>query len=98
MNDKEKFILCTALTKYGIDKQTDMMIEEMSELTKALLKLRRHGHDENLVSMLLANVVEEIADVGIVLEQMRIYFSPAAVDEAKEHKMKRLAKLLGIEG
>ncbi len=98
MNDREKQILCTALTKYGIDKQTDMMIEEMSELTKALLKLRRFHDSISLAPALAANVIEEIADVGIVLEQMRIYFSPAAVDEQKQYKLDRLAKMLGIEG
>lgn len=98
MNDKEKHILCTALTKYGIDKQTDMMIEEMSELTKALLKLRRFTGNISLEPALVANVIEEIADVGIVLEQMRIYYSPAAVDKQKQYKLDRLAKLLGIEG
>ena len=98
MDNKEKLILCTALTKYGIDKQTDMMIEEMSELTKALLKLRRFTGNISLAPALAANVIEEIADVSIVLEQMRIYFSPTAVDKQKQYKLDRLAKLLGIEG
>lgn len=98
MNDREKTILCTALTKYGIDKQTDMMIEEMSELTKALLKLRRFHDSISLAPALAANVIEEIADVAIMLEQMRIYYSPAAVDKQKQYKLERLAKLLGIEG
>lgn len=98
MNDREKTILCTALVKYGINRQTDMMIEEMSELTKALLKLRRYGGDEKLEPALVANIIEEIADVGIVLEQLRIYYGPAIIGDVKESKLERLAKLLGIEG
>lgn len=74
-----------------------MMIEEMSELIKALLKLRRFGNT-SLEPALVADVIEEIADVGIVLDQMRIYFSPAAVDKQKQFKLDRLARLLGIEG
>lgn len=38
---KEENILLQAIVEYGAEAQTDMMIEEMSELTKALLKHRR---------------------------------------------------------
>lgn len=77
-----------AVETYGVDAQTDMVIEEMSELTKALLKLRRAGdgpkHDEAL-----ANVIEEAADVQIMLEQLRIMHGIDTLD-VEEAKLVRL--------
>jgi NTP pyrophosphatase (non-canonical NTP hydrolase) len=73
-----------ALEKWGIDKQTDMMIEEMSELTKALLKVRR-GES-------LDNVIDELADVSIVLEQMTIFFGKELVENQKKVKLERLKR------
>ena len=67
-------ILRKAIETYGKDAQMDMMIEEMSELTKALLKYRRAGADESAKKKAEENILEEIADVHIVLEQMEMIF------------------------
>lgn len=75
---------CRALEKWGIDKQTDMMIEEMSELTKALLKVRR-GES-------LDNVIDELADVSIMLEQMTIFFGKDLVENQRKVKLERLKR------
>lgn len=70
-------ILRAALLKFGNAAQIDMMIEEMSELTKALLKLRRVPESDTETDFYKARVVdvrEEIADVQIMLDQMKIIF------------------------
>lgn len=54
-----------ALNKFGEQNQKDIAIEEMAELTQALLKERR-GRE--------SNVAEEIADVQIVLDQMKLLY------------------------
>ena len=54
-----------ALNKFGEANQKDMAIEEMAELTQALLKERR-GRE--------SNVAEEIADVKVVLDQLMILY------------------------
>ena len=59
-----------AVDCFGIDTQTDMLIEEMSELTKALLKLRRHADDDKERERRKTDICEEIADVLIVLAQI----------------------------
>ncbi len=61
----EKAVEC-----FGINSQTDMLIEEMSELTQALLKLRRYADDNITKELLERDVCEEIADVLIVLAQI----------------------------
>jgi NTP pyrophosphatase (non-canonical NTP hydrolase) len=57
---------------YDIDKQVDVLIEEMAELTKALLKNRRaqNGHTDTPVGHTVQNIIEEIADVQIMLLQI----------------------------
>lgn len=50
---------------WGSDAQIDVLIEEMAELTQALLKSRRNG------VVFSFSVIEEIADVEICMEQIR---------------------------
>lgn len=88
---KEENILLQAIVEYGAEAQTDMMIEEMSELTKALLKHRRKESKETL-----DNILEEIADVQIMLDQMKlIHDDEKATDEYRDAKLLRLAARLG---
>lgn len=77
-------VLQRAIDTYGREAQRDMMVEEMSELTKALMKLRRGGP--------VADVIEEMADVQIMLDQMKIIFGDTA--EAEAAKVARLAERL----
>lgn len=68
-------ILLDALEYYGERAQVDMILEEMAELSKALLKLRRaKKHEITEPLFLVKNVEEEIADVQIVLNQMKLLF------------------------
>jgi len=61
---------------WGEDMQFDILIEEMSELTKAIIKTRRHHATWSPA------VLEEIADVTICLEQVnaRLKALPTDVD------------------
>ena len=60
-------ILNQLVDKYK-DKQINVCIEEMSELTKALCKHIRGNTD-------IENIKEEIADVHIMLMQMLMLFN-----------------------
>lgn len=66
--DDRKSVYVTAIEKWGIDAQACMAIEEMSELTKEICKVRRGKND-------LDALADEIADVTIILEQLRIMFN-----------------------
>lgn len=57
--------------RYGVDKQEDVAIEELSELIKAILKLRR-AHNTDNWDLCLENIFTEIADVQIMLWQLMI--------------------------
>lgn len=63
-------VICDAIDTYGREAQTDICIEECSELIKALLKYRRLPLEERLATKgmkVLENIQEEIADVQIML-------------------------------
>lgn len=82
--DEREQILQAAIDYYGIDRQVDQAIEEMAELTKALLKMRRPNHGN------LRNVLEEIVDVQIMLDQLRIIYGwLPLVETAKLARLQR---------
>ncbi|WP_242881540.1 hypothetical protein [Robinsoniella peoriensis] len=59
---------------YGYEPQSRQCIEEMSELTQAINKLwrkRTYGGDSKELSQARKNVLEEIADVSIMICQMK---------------------------
>jgi len=64
-----------AIETFGKESQIDMAIEEMSELTKALLKLRRAVKSGEMPLIAFENVNEEMADVSIMLEQLYLIFN-----------------------
>jgi NTP pyrophosphatase (non-canonical NTP hydrolase) len=55
----------TAWKHWGADTQLDILIEEMAELTQAILKARRHSD-----TPYTEDFMEELADVLICLEQI----------------------------
>lgn len=93
INNKE--ILIQAIQVYGVDSQIDMCIEECSELIKALLKFRRNLKcNSKNGKELTQNVLEEIADVEIMAEQMELIFGRMEVQKVREYKIGRLATRL----
>jgi hypothetical protein len=85
-------LLRQALRKYGKTIQLIMVIEEIAELTKEITKYFRGKNSRE-------NIIEEVGDVYIMLDQMRIIFN--ITDEELEitmnNKMKRLEDLLKAE-
>jgi hypothetical protein len=107
-----KTIFETAIEVYGRDAQLDMVIEEASELIKAILKLRRAERKNNesvddldsrtkegqLVKKALEggvvraqkDLVEEWADLSIMLSQLRVMI-PGEYRYTWEDKVKKLS-------
>ena len=88
-----------AIKKFGAEAQIDMLLEEMSELQQALLKERRHMYDQMTPEENMAlnpdRVVEEVADVEIMLEQIKLMYDiKDDVRLKKRSKKRRLLKLL----
>lgn len=80
---------------YGYDSQSRQLIEEMSELTVAINKLWRLNQTEagkDFVRRLPYRIaiIEEIADVELMIEQIK-YLMDCEIDveETKERKIER---------
>ena len=79
----EVAIMEGAIALYGVESQVNMAIEEMAELTQALLKLRRAESDTARYVAVVA-IREEMADVSIMLSQLElIYGDVSDIEEAK---------------
>lgn len=88
MNDIEKLLFKKALSCYGAEAQITMVFEEMSELQKELCKKLRGKDNVN-------DIAEEIADVEIMLDQMKLLFNVGPlVDVRRGEKVARLAERL----
>ena len=99
--DKYADVLCDAIDTYGREAQTDVCIEECSELIKALLKFRRLPIKERLAAKgmkVLENIQEEIADVQIMLWQMEMLYGYGCVDGEIEEKIDRLKERIEAIG
>ena len=89
MDERERRnIMTRAIQHFGETAQIDMAVEEMAELTKAICKVKRAQAGAEMGAA-IENVVEEIADVQIMLDQLRLIFA-RSTDEVEEDKLRRL--------
>lgn len=89
LNEKQARLLEETVEKFGHERQVDKAIEEMGELTQALLK-DRYAEDDAFTD----NVYEELADVLITLHELLvIYPHPKFVDKFNK-KLERLEKIV----
>ena len=94
------------ISQYGEQNQVDMCLEEMSELTKALLKYRRKlslikgecvnsTSDSTDLKKAREDIIDELADVKIMVRQMEMIFRAeeevsARIDFKVSRQVKRL--------
>ena len=89
MTDVETTVFAKALGTWGAEAKIAMVFEEMSELQKELCKKLRGAKNIN-------EIAEEIADVEIMLDQMKLLFNiqpPVSVQRGE--KVARLIERLG---
>ncbi len=89
---EEKAIMQAAITVFGQEAQTKMVLEEMSELQKEICKAWR-GKDN------IGNIAEEVADVQIMLDQLIMMLGiENEVGQYRQEKLLRLKeRLVGNE-
>jgi NTP pyrophosphatase (non-canonical NTP hydrolase) len=90
---KKKYKLFKKLWhKLGKKHQCDILIEEMSELTKAILKARRYKKKCS------GKLIEELTDVKICTSQLDWYFKKIGksnkTKKVRKYKLKRLQKIV----
>ena len=90
-------VLQQAIDTYGSHAQEEMAIEEMSELTKAIVK-RHRAADKPSYNKAMSGIAEEMADVIIMLTQLLMFYGNRRdVQRAVDEKVKRLAGRLESE-
>lgn len=88
-SEKRTEIMKRAISTYGQSAQLDLVVEEMAELTKAISKLRRAAAGPEFRAA-VENIVEETADVQIMIDQLRMILA-FSTTLAEEEKLQRLA-------
>lgn len=84
MEGRHERLCCEILQHYGLNNQLWQTVEELSELIQAIVKHDRYGT--------IDGVLEELADVEIMLTQIRIALTPEQlkrVDDITDMKLKR---------
>ena len=69
MTDSQKEKCCEILEHYGFENQREILVEECAELIQAVSKAKRSGEK------ITDNFIEELADVSIMIEQMKQAFN-----------------------
>ncbi len=105
MNEQQRKELYTkAIERWNRKPQEDTCIEECSELIKAILKLRRYEEysseiSEERVIELKADLLDELADVFIMCEQVKVLhnFDEETFQQQVDKKLERTKKRLDGE-
>lgn len=97
MDDKQKSVCVIAVSHYGEQHQVVKAVEELSELQKELSKFVGYCMDGAFVNnvelkqRMLARITDEMADVNIVMEQLKMIFgNGVSVEQVVERKLLRL--------
>ena len=92
MEKVSKELCQKAIDAWGTDAQLLMVLEEMSELQKEILKNINRGKDN------LPEIIDEIADVEIMLEQAKyIYNIEKEVADMIPEKLKKVKARLEMK-
>jgi NTP pyrophosphatase (non-canonical NTP hydrolase) len=91
---------------YGIEDRSILLIEELSELTKAITKWNRVKQGGKSLSVKIDeatardNIVEEMADVLIMIKQVQMLLGilDIEIEMARNKKIARTMELIGGQG
>ena len=81
------------INHYGIENQLNQLIEESAELVQAICKWKRDNKSENCIGF-LDNLVEELADVLNLIEQIKLSdaYLEDGINKIKDYKVNRELK------
>lgn len=81
---------------YGFDSQCDVAVEEMAELTKAICKYKRSRTSQERENLTF-ELEEEIADVEIMIRQLKYLCHSNYINAEIERKLDRQLKRIEEE-
>jgi NTP pyrophosphatase (non-canonical NTP hydrolase) len=103
MNEEEKQALYAhAANEFGTERQMRKCQEECAELIAAINRLVEAHYAAKAGDQVLnppqeAKVIEELADVEIMVEQLKGFVGVTKVEAIKRLKLRRLQERLGID-
>lgn len=83
-----KKVMKKIIEKNGKLKQSVIAMEECSELIKAISKMIRYSYDEDLDSVYRDDLIEEMADVYIILDELKMMYNILEFDIEEMIKQK----------
>ncbi len=90
-------ICVDAINHFGVDHQLEKCKEELIELLSAIHDYQKPTLEcSNCVGTVEKNIVDEIADVIVMMMQLTIIFDNDRVNERVEFKMNRLNKRIEL--
>ena len=92
MDEKMTAILEENIKEHGVVEETVIAMEECAELIQAISKVKRYG----FVGEYRDNLIEEIADVGVVIREIMMIFgiSVGDINEVFDSKIQRIKSRL----
>lgn len=97
MSEKEmKFSLKKAMDFWGYECQSNVALEELGELIQAICKYKREEYDKS-PQEIKDNLLEEIADVHNMINQLEMYFGEEKIRKIRIKKVLRTKELLKKE-
>lgn len=97
MTDTQKQKCRTIFEHYGLEGQLRILQEECAELIQAASKYLRAQEAGKPIAQSKAALLEEVADVMIMVEQFKGIFTGAVLDAMLESKLNRQLGRIGSE-
>lgn len=97
MNREQKTKSQAIFAHYGLDSQLRILQEECAELIQAASKYLRAQEAGKPIAQSKAALLEEVADVMIMVEQVKGIFTGAALDAMITSKLNRQLDRIGSE-
>lgn len=93
MNEENRAKLKAVMKFYGYENQREIFVEECAEAIQAVQKCKRNNTSVDAFT----NLVEEVADVLVTAQQMRLYLGSEMVDRIIKRKLDRQLKRMETE-
>ena len=97
MTEEQKSKCRMIYEHYGLDNQLRILQEECAELIQAASKYLRAQEAGKPIAQSKAALLEEVADVMIMVEQVKGIFTGAALDAMLESKLDRQLRRIRSE-
>lgn len=92
MTEFEEYTLRKAIERFGVTGQLIKLTEECGELVQAVGKCLE-AQDAEAFGKAMDHMAEEMADVGILIDQFRLLFPDVIQEPLREWRVKKVDRL-----